>query len=163
LDENEEKNKAGATSAGATDTEEQKDDPESTEDVESASPEETKPRSLNFDHYLGGAGIAWGLGNLLLLTVSWGFQYAGVEMTIPLILAINILPPMVGGMVATFLFTRVSRVNYMVDGVKIGIGGFFLTFLYTSILGQGVGGAYILTGFLLGGVFGGFITKQIYE
>ena len=84
-------------------------------------------------------------------------------MTVPLILAINILPAMVGGMVATFLFTRISGVNYVMDGVKIGIGGFVLTFLYTSILGQGVGGAYILIGFLLGGVFGGFITKQIYE
>lgn len=80
----------------------------------------------------------------------------------PLILAINILPAMVGGMVATYLFTRISRVNYVVDGAKIGVGGFFLTFLYTSLLGQGVGGAYILTGFLLGGVLGGLITKKIY-
>jgi hypothetical protein len=163
LDDKEEKIEADDAAADTTDSEGNENDSESNGDTESGSPEEKKPRGLNFDHYLGGSGIAWGLGNLLILTVSWGFQYAGVEMTVPLILAINILPAMVGGMVATFLFTRISRVNYVVDGAKIGIGGFFLTFLYTSILGQGVGGAYILTGFLLGGVFGGFITKQIYE
>jgi hypothetical protein len=163
LNEKEENDIADEEAAGATNSEGNENDTESKGDTEPDSPVETKPRSLKFDHYLGGAGIAWGLGNLLLLTVSWGFQYAGVEMTVPLILAINILPVMVGGMVATFLFTRISRVNYVMDGAKIGIGGFFLTFLYTSILGQGVGGAYILTGFLLGGVFGGVITKQIYE
>ena len=131
--------------------------------VDSSTPQKTKPRGLTFDHYLGGSGIAWGLGTLILLVVSWTLQYVGVEMTAPLILALNILPTMVGGMVSTFLFTRISRVNYVMDGAKIGIGGFFLTFLYTSFLGQGVGGAYILTGFLLGGIFGGFITKKIYE
>ena len=136
---------------------------ESETDVDSSTPEKTQPRGLTFDQYLGGSGIAWGLGTLLVLGVSWTLQYAGVEMTVPIILAINILPTMVGGMVATFLFTRISRRNYVMDGAKIGIGGFFLTFLYTSLLGQGVGGAYILTGFLLGGIFGGFITKKIYE
>jgi hypothetical protein len=163
LNDKEEKNAVDDAAADATNSEENEKDTESNGDTEPDSPEETKPRSLNFDHYLGGAGIAWGLGNLLLLTVSWTLQYTGVEMTVPLILAINILPVMVGGMVATFLFTRISRVNYVMDGAKIGIGGFFLTFLYTSLLGQGVGGAYILTGFLLGGVFGGLITKKIYE
>lgn len=138
-------------------------DAESETDVDSSTPQTTKPRGLTFDHYLGGSGIAWGLGTLLILGASWTLQYAGVEMTVPIILAINILPAMVGSMVATFLFTRISRINYIMDGAKIGIGGFFLTFLYTSLLGQGVGGAYILTGFLLGGIFGGFITKQIYE
>lgn len=107
--------------------------------------------------------MAWGLGTLLLLVVSWTLQYTGVEMTVPIILALNILPTMVGGMVATFLFTRISRINYVMDGAKIGIGGFLITFIYTSFLGQGVGGAYILTGFLLGGVLGGFVTKKIYE
>ena len=136
---------------------------ESETDVDSSTPKKTKPRGLTFDHYLGGSGIAWGLGTLLMLVASWTLQYVGVEMTVPLILALNILPTMVGGMVSTFLFTRISRVNYVMDGAKIGIGGFFLTFLYTSFLGQGVGGAYILTGFLLGGIFGGFITKKIYE
>ncbi|MCW3989633.1 MAG: hypothetical protein NWE88_06120 [Candidatus Bathyarchaeota archaeon] len=137
-------------------------DVESEADVDSSAPQTTKPRGLTFDHYLGGSGIAWGLGTLLMLVVSWSLQYAGVELTVPIILALNILPTMVGGMVATYLFTRISRVNYVVDGAKIGVGGFFLTFLYTSLLGQGVGGAYILTGFLLGGVFGGLITKKIY-
>ena len=137
-------------------------DAESEADVDSSAPQTTKPRGLTFDHYLGGSGIAWGLGTLLMLVVSWSLQYAGVEMTVPLILALNILPTMVGGMVATYLFTRISRINYVMDGAKIGIGGFLLTFIYTSFLGQGVGGAYILTGFLLGGVFGGFITKKIY-
>jgi hypothetical protein len=137
-------------------------DAESEADVDSSAPQTTKPRGLTFDHYLGGSGIAWGLGTLLMLVVSWSLQYAGVELTVPIILALNILPTMVGGMVATYLFTRISRVNYVVDGAKIGVGGFFLTFLYTSLLGQGVGGAYILTGFLLGGVFGGLITKKIY-
>ena len=137
-------------------------DAESEADVDSSAPQTTKPRGLTFDHYLGGSGIAWGLGTLLMLVVSWSLQYAGVEMTAPIILALNILPTMVGGMVATYLFTRRSRINYVVDGAKIGIGGFLLTFIYTSFLGQGVGGAYILTGFLLGGVFGGFITKKIY-
>lgn len=160
--EDKEKITADDAEDNATDSEEDDHDPESGGE-ESGSPVKTKPRSLNFDHYLGGAGIAWGLGNLLILTVSWAVQYAGIEETVPLKLAIIILPAMVGGMVATFLFTRVSRVNYVIDGVKIGIGGFFLTFLYTSLLGQGVGGAYILTGFLLGGVFGGVITKKIYE
>jgi hypothetical protein len=163
LEEKEEKKIADDAAAGATDSEEDEKKSESDGDTESSPPEETKPRSLNFDHYLGGSGIAWGLGNLLILLSSWTLQYAGVEMTVPIILALNILPAMVGGIIATFLFTRISRVNYVVDGAKIGIGGFILTFLYTSILGQGVGGAYILTGFLLGGVFGGFITKQIYE
>ncbi len=135
---------------------------ESEADVDSSTPNTTKPRGLTFDHYLGGSGIAWGLGTLLMLVVSWSLQYAGVEMTVPIILALNILPTMVGGMVATYLFTRISRVNYVVDGAKIGVGGYLLTFIYTSFLGQGVGGAYILTGFLLGGVFGGFITKKIY-
>lgn len=137
-------------------------DAESEADVDSSAPQTTKPRGLTFDHYLGGSGIAWGLGTLLMLVVSWSLQYAGVEMTVPIILALNILPTMVGGMVATYLFTRRSRINYVMDGAKIGIGGFLLTFIYTSFLGQGVGGAYILTGFLLGGVFGGFITKKIY-
>ncbi len=137
-------------------------DAESEADVDSSAPQTTKPRGLTFDHYLGGSGIAWGLGTLLMLVVSWSLQYAGVELTVPIILALNILPTMVGGMVATYLFTRISRVNYVVDGAKIGVGGFFLTFLYTSLLGQGVGGANILTGFLLGGVFGGLITKKIY-
>lgn len=137
-------------------------DAESEADVDSSAPQTTKPRGLTFDHYLGGSGIAWGLGTLLMLVVSWSLQYAGVELTVPIILALNILPTMVGGMIATYLFTRISRVNYVVDGAKIGVGGFFLTFLYTSLLGQGVGGAYILTGFLLGGVFGGLITKKIY-
>lgn len=138
-------------------------DAESEADADSSAPQTTKPRGLTFDHYLGGSGIAWGLGTLLLLVVSWAMQYAGVEMTVPIILGLNILPTMVGGMVATYLFTRISRINYVIDGAKIGIGGFLLTFIYTSFLGQGVGGAYILTGFLLGGVFGGFITKKIYE
>ncbi len=137
-------------------------DAESEADVDSSAPQTTKPRGLTFDHYLGGSGIAWGLGTLLMLVVSWSLQYAGVEMTVPIILALNILPTMVGGMIATYLFTRRSRINYVMDGAKIGIGGFLLTFIYTSFLGQGVGGAYILTGFLLGGVFGGFITKKIY-
>ncbi len=137
-------------------------DAESEADVDSSTPQKAKPRGLTFDHYLGGSGIAWGLGTLLMLVVSWSLQYAGVEMTVPIILALNILPTMVGGMVATYLFTRISRINYVIDGAKIGIGGFLLTFIYTSFLGQGVGGAYILTGFLLGGVFGGFITKKIY-
>ena len=163
LDEKEEKNIADNAAAGTSDSENNENNPESNGNTESSLPEEIKIRGLNFDQYLGGSGIAWGLGNLLILLSSWTFQYMGVEMTVPLILALNILPAMVGGMVATFLFTRISRVNYVVDGAKIGIGGFILTFLYTSILGQGVGGAYILTGFLLGGVFGGFITKQIYE
>jgi hypothetical protein len=123
----------------------------------------TKPRGLSFDHYLGGSGLAWGLGTLLMLVVSWTMQYVGVEMTVPIILALNILPTMVGGIIATYLFTRISRTNYVVDGAKIGIGGFLITFVYTSFLGQGVGGAYILIGFLLGGIIGGFITKQIYE
>jgi len=131
-------------------------------DADSSVPQTTKPKGLTFDHYLGGSGIAWGLGTLLMLAVSWAMQYAGVEMTETLTLAIIILPTMVGGMVATYLFTRISRINYVMDGAKIGIGGFLLTFIYTSFLGQGVGGAYILTGFLLGGVFGGFITKKIY-
>jgi len=138
-------------------------DAESEADADSSAPQTTKPRGLTFDHYLGGSGIAWGLGTLLLLTVSWTLQYVGVEMTDPITLATIILPTMVGGMVATYLFTRISRTNYVIDGAKIGIGGFLLTFIYTSFLGQGVGGAYILTGFLLGGVFGGFITKKIYE
>ena len=138
-------------------------DAESETDVDLSPPQTTKPRGLTFDHYLGGSGIAWGLGTLLMLVVSWTLQYTGVEMTVPIILALNILPTMVGGMVATYLFTRISRINYVIDGAKIGIGGFLLTFIYTSFLGQGVGGAYILTGFLLGGVFGGFITKKIYE
>jgi hypothetical protein len=118
---------------------------------------------MTFDHYLGGSGIAWGLGTLLMLVVSWTLQYVGVEMTVSIILALNILPTMIGGMVATYLFTRISRRNYVMDGAKIGIGGFFITFIYTSLLGQGVGGAYILTGFLLGGVFGGLITQKIYD
>ena len=163
MDAGEETKKADDASAGVNDSEGDEKKSESNGDTESSPPEETKPRGLNFDHYLGGSGIAWGLGNLLILLSSWTLQYARVEMTVPIILALNILPAMVGGMVATFLFTRISRVKYVVDGAKIGIGGFVLTFLYTSILGQGVGGAYILTGFLLGGVFGGFITKQIYE
>ena len=137
-------------------------DAESEADADSSAPQTTKPKGLTFDHYLGGSGIAWGLGTLLMLAVSWAMQYAGVEMTETLTLAIIILPTMVGGMVATYLFTRISRINYVMDGAKIGIGGFLLTFIYTSFLGQGVGGAYILTGFLLGGVFGGFITKKIY-
>ena len=141
----------------------EENDAESEADADSSAPQTARPRGLSFDHYLGGSGIAWGLGTLLMLVVSWVLQYAGVEMTVPIILAINILPTMVGGMVATYLFTRISRINYVMDGAKIGIGGFFITFLYTSFLGQGVGGAYILTGFLLGGVFGGFITKNIYE
>jgi hypothetical protein len=163
LDEKEEKKIADDAAASATNFEEDEKKSGSDGDTKSSPPEETKTRSLNFDHYLGGSGIAWGFGTLLLLVVSWTLQYIGVEMTVPIILALNILPTMAGGMVATFLFTRISRVNYVMDGIKIGIGGFILTFLYTSILGQGVGGAYILTGFLLGGVFGGFITKQIYE
>lgn len=138
-------------------------DAESETDVDLSTPQKAKPRGMTFDHYLGGSGIAWGLGTLLLLVVSWTLQYTGVEMTVPIILALNILPTMVGGMVATFLFTRISRINYVMDGAKIGIGGFLITFIYTSFLGQGVGGAYILTGFLLGGVLGGFVTKKIYE
>ena len=122
-------------------------DAESEADADSSAPQTTKPKGLTFDHYLGGSGIAWGLGTLLMLVVSWTLQYAGVEMTAPLILALNILPTMVGGIVATYLFTRISRVNYVMDGAKIGIGGFLITFIYTSFLGQGVGGAYILTGF----------------
>jgi len=137
-------------------------DAESEADADSSAPQTTKPKGLTFDHYLGGSGIAWGLGTLLMLAVSWAMQYAGVEMTETLTLAIIILPTMVGGMVATYLFTRISRINYVMDGAKIGIGGFLLTFIYTSFLGQGVGGAYILTGFLLGGVFGGLVTKKIY-
>ena len=100
---------------------------------------------------------------MLMLVVSWTLQYVGVKMTVPIILALNILPTMVGGIFATYLFTRISRVNYIVDGAKIGIGGFLITFIYTSFLGQGVGGAYILTGFLLGGIIGGVITKKIYD
>ena len=138
-------------------------DAESETNIDSSTPKNTEPKGLTFDHYLGGSGIAWGLGTLLMLVVSWSLQYVGVEMTVPIILALNILPTMVGGMVATYLFTRISRMNYVMDGAKIGIGGFLITFIYTSFLGQGVGGAYILTGFLLGGVFGGFITKKIYE
>ncbi len=131
-------------------------------DGDSSAPQKTKQKGMTFDHYLGGSGIAWGLGTLLMLVVSWTLQYVGVEMTVPIILALNILPTMIGGMVATYLFTRISRRNYVMDGAKIGIGGFFITFIYTSLLGQGVGGAYILTGFLLGGVFGGLITQKIY-
>jgi len=136
---------------------------ESETDEDLSISKKTRPRGLSFDHYLGGSGIAWGLGTLLMLVVSWTLQYVGVEMTVPIILALNILPTMVGGIVATYLFTRISKVNYLVDGAKIGIGGFLITFVYTSFLGQGVGGAYILTGFLLGGIIGGVITKQIYE
>ena len=118
---------------------------------------------LNFDHYLGGSGIAFSLGTLLMLVIAWSFQITGEDIPIPVILGINIIPTMIGSAVATFLFTRKSRINYVTDGIKIGLGGFIITFIYTSLLGQGVGGAYILTGFLLGGIIGGFITKKIYE
>ncbi len=161
-DESRPEESGDSTEKSVSQEENVQNDAESEADVDSSAPQTTKPRGLTFDHYLGGSGIAWGLGTLLMLVVSWSLQYAGVELTVPIILALNILPTMVGGMVATYLFTRISRVNYVVDGAKIGVGGFLLTFIYTSFLGQGVGGAYILTGFLLGGVFGGFITKKIY-
>ena len=161
--EKDETKKADDALVDEADTEEKETEHESSQDTESTPPKKTKPTGMNFDQLLGGSGIAWGFGTLLMLAASWTLQYVGVEMTVPIILALNILPTMVGGMVATYLFTRISRVNYVVDGAKIGIGGFLLTFIYTSFLGQGVGGAYILTGFLLGGVFGGFITKKIYE
>lgn len=159
LEDKEDTKKADDAPLDATDSEEA----ESNGDSEPSGPKKTKPTGMNFDQLLGGSGIGWGLGTLLMLGASWTLQYMGVEMTVPIILALNILPTMVGSMIATYLFTRISRVNYIVDGAKIGIGGFLLTFIYTSFLGQGVGGAYILTGFLLGGVFGGFITKKIYE
>ena len=133
------------------------------EETQEAAPTEKRFAGLTSDHYLGGSAIAFSLGTLLMLTVGWGLQLAGVEMTVPVILAINVVPTMIGSMISTFLFTRRSRRNYVLDGVKFGIGGFLITFLYTSLLGQGVGGAYILTGFLIGGILGGFITKKIYE
>jgi hypothetical protein len=162
-DENRPEKSGESTEEISSQEEKVQNDVESDSDVVLSTPKKAKPRGLTFDQYLGGSGIAWGLGTLLMLVVSWTLQYVGVEMTVPIILALNILPTMVGGIIATYLFTRISRSNYIVDGAKIGIGGFLLTFIYTSFLGQGVGGAYILTGFLLGGTIGGIITKQIYE
>ena len=142
-----------------TPSEEKKDGDNHNEDA----PVKITPRGLTSDQYLAGSAIAFSLGLFIMLVVGWGLQIAGVEMTVSVVLAINIIPTMIGSGVSTFLFTRRSRRNYVVDGAKFGIGGFLITFVYTSLLGQGVGGAYILTGFLIGGILGGFITKQIFE
>jgi len=137
------------------------------EDEEKVDEEESKAKKkhqgLNSDQYLAGSAIGFSSGTLMMLLVAWLLQSANIEMTVPIILAINILPTMMGAGVATFLFTRKSRVNYLKDGIIIGLGAFIITFLYTSLLGQGVGGAYILIGFEMGGILGGLITKRVYE
>ncbi len=107
--------------------------------------------------------IAFSLGTLLMLIVAWALESLGTEFSVPIILGINIIPTMVGSLVSTLLFFRKSRVNYLINGVKIGLGGFIISYIYTSLLGLGGGGAYIMTGFLFGGILGGFIAKKIYN
>jgi hypothetical protein len=119
--------------------------------------------SMNFEQYLGGSAIGFSLGTLIMLLVAWILQWVGVELTDPVILAINIVPTMIGSAVATFLYTGKSRREYLRTGIIIGFGAFFITFLYTSLLGLGVGGAYILVGFEIGGILGGLISKWLYE
>jgi hypothetical protein len=133
-------------------------------DSENAEREESERQfGMSFDHYLAGSAIAFSLGTLLMLLVAWAFQLKGDNISDLVVLGINIIPPMIGSLVSTFLFTRKTRVNYIMDGIKIGFGGFIINYIYMFVLRQGGGGIYILTGFLLGGIFGGFLSKQIYD
>jgi hypothetical protein len=122
-----------------------------------------KMQGLTSNQMFAACVIAFSLGTLLMLVVAWVLQLTGTVFTIPVILSINIIPTMVGGLVSAFLFTRRSRVNYLIDGAKIGLGGFIISYLYTSLLGLGGGGAYILIGFLSGGVLGGLVAKKYYN
>jgi hypothetical protein len=107
--------------------------------------------------------IAFSLGTLLMLVSGWALQQTGIELNIPIILGINIIPTMVGSFVSSFLFIRRSRTDHLVNGIKIGFGGFVISYVYTSVLALGGGGAYIMIGFLIGGVLGGLTVKKIYN
>ena len=122
-----------------------------------------KVQGLTSSQMFSACVLAFSLGTLLMLLSGWAIQQTGIELTIPVILGINIIPTMIGGFASSFLFIRRNRVNYLVNSIKIGLGGFVISYLYTSLMGLGGGGAYIMIGFLMGGALGGLTAKKIYN
>lgn len=120
-----------------------------------------RPVGLNFDHFLGGGAIGFSLAMFIMLLLEWVLLEAGLESLLAAQIALSLIPSLVGGTVGSFLFLYRSRSHSVIDGLKMGISGLIITILYTLILSVKVGGIFILTGFLLGGVSGSFISKYV--
>lgn len=115
---------------------------------------------FTFDYYLGGGAIGFSLTMLLMVSFEWIFERAGIEMSVPLLVFLSFAPSVLGSAVAAFLFTRKSRKYNLSEGVKLGISGLIITFIYTILLRTRLGGIYLMIGFLVGGSLGGFIAKK---
>jgi hypothetical protein len=120
-------------------------------------------QGLGFDQYLSGSGIGFSTFLLLIVGIVWTLENIGITLTIPLKVFINVIPSIIGSALGSFLFIRLSKRDYYKDGLIIGFGGFIITFIYTFIMGENVGSAYVLFGFIFGGLLGGTIVKYKYE
>lgn len=120
-----------------------------------------KPSGLTFDHYLGGGAISFSTAMLLMVAVDWVSENSSVAMSVPFRVAVSLVPTLIGAALGAFLFTRRSGRNHLVDGFKIGVFGIVITFLYTMLFRVAVGGVYIILGFLIGGILGGYVAKSI--
>ena len=117
---------------------------------------------LNFDHYLAGGSIGFSVAMLLMLVLDWVIIESGLESYLLARIILSFVPSLIGATIGSFLFIRRTRIKHFEDGLKMGVSGLIITFLYTIILDVDVGGIYILIGFLGGGMLGGFIPKKIY-
>lgn len=120
-----------------------------------------KPLGLTFDHYLGGGAIGFSTAMLLMVAVDWVSENSSVAMSVPFRVAVSLVPTLIGAALGAFLFTRRSGRNHLVDGFRIGVFGIVITFLYTMLFRVAVGGVYIILGFLIGGILGGYVAKSI--
>lgn len=115
---------------------------------------------LNFDHYLAGSSIGFSTSILLITAFVWILDFLEIAMTIPIKFMINILPTFLGSALGSFLLIEKKHSDYILDGIKIGLGGFIITFIYTSIMGESVGSFYIFFGYIIGGIFGGMTAHR---
>lgn len=122
--------------------------------------EKKGPLELNFDHYLAGGSIGFSVAMLLMLVFDWVIIESGLESYLLARIILSFAPSLIGATLGSFLFIRRTRRKHFEDGLKMGVSGLIITFLYTLILDVDVGGIYILIGFLGGGLLGGFIPKK---
>lgn len=115
---------------------------------------------LEFDHYLAGSGIGFSITILLILAIMWIIEGTGIDIQGLVKIIINIIPTIIGGIIGSYLLISRRSTNCFYDGIKIGLGCFIITLIYTTFIGTGNVSIYLLIGFVFGGLIGGLIAKK---
>jgi len=107
------------------------------------------------DEFLAGTFLGFGVAIVLIFIVA----HVGAVSPVA-----DVLPTMLGGIIAGYMVARRSTHNHVIIGLLIGVSSFLMSTLFVILIIRTIEGLlWMWLGFLVGGAIGGMLSATVYS